>query len=36
MKNGKTVFQQYFKDLELAGLVAAEARAKFHGVYAKT
>jgi hypothetical protein len=26
----------YFKDLELAGLVAAEARAKFHGVYAKT
>jgi hypothetical protein len=35
MKNGKTVVQQYFKDLELAGLVAIEARAKYHGVYAK-
>jgi len=36
MKNGKTHMVGYFKDLELAGLVAAEARAKFHGVYAKT
>lgn len=36
MKNGKTVFQQYFKDLELAGLVATEARSLYHGVYAKT
>ncbi len=35
MKNGKTVFQQYFKDLELAGLVATEARSLYHGVYAK-
>ena len=36
MKNGKTVVQQYFKDLELAGLFAAEARSLYHGVYAKT
>lgn len=35
MKNGKTVFSKYFKDLELAGLVASEARALHHGVYAK-
>lgn len=35
MKNGKTVVQQYFKDLELAGLFAAEARSLYHGVYAK-
>lgn len=35
MKNGKTVVQQYFQDLELAGLVATEARAKYHGKYAK-
>lgn len=30
---GKTVFQQYFKDLELAELVAIEARDKFFGKY---
>lgn len=35
MKNGETVVQQYFKDLELAGLFASEARALYHGVYAK-
>lgn len=35
MKNGKTVIQQYFKDLELAGLVATEARSKYHGAYVK-
>lgn len=35
MKNGKTVVQQYFKDLELAGLFAAEARSLYHGAYAK-
>ena len=35
MKNGKTVVQQYFKDLELAGLYASEARSLYHGVYAK-
>lgn len=35
MKNGKTVFQHYFKDLELAGLVASEARSLHHGIYAK-
>ena len=35
MKNGKTVVHQYFKDLELAGLVATEARALYHGEYAK-
>lgn len=35
MKNGKTVLQQYFKDLELAGLVATEARNLYHGKYAK-
>jgi hypothetical protein len=35
MKNGKTVVHQYFKDLELAGLVATEARALYHGAYAK-
>lgn len=35
MKNGKTVIQQYFKDLELAGLVAMEARSKYHGAYVK-
>lgn len=35
MKKGKTVVQEYFKDLELAGLVAAEARRKFHGQYAR-
>lgn len=35
MKNGKTVAQQYFKDLELAGLFAAEARSLYHGAYAK-
>jgi hypothetical protein len=35
MKNGKTVVQQYFKDLELAGLFAVEARSLYHGAYAK-
>jgi hypothetical protein len=35
MKNGKIVVQQYFKDLELAGLFAAEARSLYHGAYAK-
>lgn len=34
MKNGKTHMVGYFKDLELAGLVSAEARAKFHGQFA--
>jgi hypothetical protein len=29
------ITQQYFKDLELAGLVASEARALYHGSYAK-
>ena len=33
MKDGKTYLVGYFKDLELAGLVAAEARAKYHGAY---
>jgi hypothetical protein len=36
MKNGKTVVQKYFKDLELAGLVATEARSLYHGAYAKS
>lgn len=36
MKNGKLVYQHYFKDLELAGLVATEARSLYHGVYAKS
>lgn len=35
MKNGKTVVNQYFKDLELAGLFATEARNLYHGTYAK-
>lgn len=35
MKNGKTVFSKYFKDLELAGLVATEARSLYQGAYAK-
>jgi hypothetical protein len=35
MKHGKTRIQLYFKDLELAGLVAAEARSLYHGAYAK-
>ena len=34
MKNGKTHALGYFKDLELAGLVSKEARAKFHGQFA--
>lgn len=34
MKNGKTRALGYFKDLELAALVSAEARAKFHGQFA--
>lgn len=36
MKNGNTVVQKYFKDLELAGLVAVEARSLYHGQYAKS
>lgn len=35
MKNGKTVVNQYIKDLELAGLFATEARSLYHGEYAK-
>jgi hypothetical protein len=35
MKNYKTVYSQYFEDLELAELVAQEARLKFHGNYAR-
>lgn len=35
MKNGKTRALGYFKDLELAGLVATEARSLYHGNYAK-
>ena len=31
---GKRVFSRYFKDFELASLVAEEAREKFHGGYA--
>lgn len=34
IKHGATVYQSYFKDLELAGLVAQEARAKFYGDFA--
>ena len=34
MKNGKQRLIGYFKDLELAALVSAEARAKFHGQFA--
>jgi hypothetical protein len=33
--SGKTKSIGYFKDLELAGLVADEARSIYHGVYAK-
>jgi len=36
MKNGKSYALGYFKDLELAGLVSAEARAIYHGQYART
>lgn len=35
MKNGKQNLIGYFKDLELAGLVSAEARAKYHGQFAR-
>ena len=35
MKDGKKNYLGYFKDLELAALVAEEARALFHGVYAR-
>lgn len=35
MKYGKTHCIGYFKNLELAGLVAAEARSIYHGEYAK-
>jgi hypothetical protein len=36
MKNGKSNLIGYFKDLELAGLVATEARSLYHGAYAKS
>ena len=35
MKDGKSKIIGYFKDLELAGLVSAEARSLYHGAYAK-
>ena len=35
MKDGKSKIIGYFKDLELAGLFAAEARSLYHGAYAK-
>jgi hypothetical protein len=35
MKNGKSHLLGYFKELELAGLVAAEARAIYHNGFAK-
>lgn len=35
MKNGVSRCFGYFDDLELAGLVAAEARSLYHGAYAK-
>jgi len=35
MKNGKSHMIGYFKDLELAGLVASEARSLYHGTFAK-
>lgn len=35
MKDGKSKIIGYFKDLELAGLVSAEARSFYHGAYAK-
>jgi len=34
IKNGKSISLGYFKDLELAGLVAYEAREKYHGKFA--
>jgi hypothetical protein len=36
MKDGKSHIIGYFKDLELAGLVATEARSLYHGAYAKS
>lgn len=33
--NGKRLRLGYFKDLELADLVAQEARAKYHGIFAR-
>jgi len=35
MKNRKSHMIGYFKDLELAGLVASEARSLYHGTFAK-
>lgn len=35
MKNGKTKVNIYVKDLELAGLVALEARSLYHGKFAQ-
>lgn len=35
MKNEKNIMLGYYKDLELAGLVATEARNLYHGKYAK-
>lgn len=34
MANGKRVYSRLFKDLELAELVAQEARSKYHGKFA--
>jgi hypothetical protein len=34
IKNGKTVFQTYAKDLELAGFIAEKARLKYYGQFA--
>jgi hypothetical protein len=33
--NKKSIFVGNFKDIELAGLVATEARAKYHGAFAR-
>jgi hypothetical protein len=34
VKNGSKFYRKYVKDLELADLVAQEARNKFHGKFA--
>jgi len=34
-KNNKLVYKNYFDDVELAELVAVEARNKYHGVFAR-
>jgi hypothetical protein len=33
--SGKRIFLGYFEDFELASLVAAEARQKYHGIYTR-